>query len=123
MYILYIIKQIYISNNSLILAEKLRFFINKNDLLHLKKPLLIAIRRTEASIIADLDIYLCQVNLLTVKYKRGCVSLFKEIMNSILITGCNRGIGLGLVKKLLNHSKPPKHLIATCRDVTKAEVS
>lgn len=44
-------------------------------------------------------------------------------MNSILITGCNRGIGLGLVKKLLNQPNPPKHLITTCRDVTKAEVS
>lgn len=44
-------------------------------------------------------------------------------MNSILITGCNRGIGLGLVKKLLVQTKKPEYLIATCRDVNKAEVS
>ena len=43
-------------------------------------------------------------------------------MNSVLITGCNRGIGLGLVKKILNLPKPPKYLIATCRDTQKAEV-
>lgn len=42
-------------------------------------------------------------------------------MNSILITGCNRGLGLGLVKTLVNLPKPPEHIFATCRDVQKAE--
>lgn len=44
-------------------------------------------------------------------------------MNSILITGCNRGLGLGIVKELIKLSKPPKYIFATCRDVKKAEVS
>lgn len=43
-------------------------------------------------------------------------------MNTILITGCNRGIGLGLVKKILTQTKKPDVLIATCRDLQKAEV-
>lgn len=43
-------------------------------------------------------------------------------MNSILITGCNRGLGLGLVKAFLSLPKPPNHIIATCRDIEKAEV-
>lgn len=42
-------------------------------------------------------------------------------MNSILITGCNRGLGLGIVKELIKLSKPPKYIFATCRDVKKAE--
>lgn len=40
---------------------------------------------------------------------------------SILITGCNRGIGLELVKQYLKSSSPPNHLFATCRDPSKAE--
>ena len=44
-------------------------------------------------------------------------------MESILITGCNRGIGLGLVQRLTQLTKPPKNIFATCRDVNKAEVS
>lgn len=44
-------------------------------------------------------------------------------MNSILITGCNRGLGLGLVKAFLSLPKPPAHIIATCRDIEKAEVN
>lgn len=42
-------------------------------------------------------------------------------MKSIVITGCNRGLGLGLVKQLLKIPKPPSYLIATCRDVEKAQ--
>ncbi|XP_061386563.1 C-signal [Musca vetustissima] len=42
-------------------------------------------------------------------------------MNSILITGCNRGLGLGLVKALVNLPKPPKHVIATCRNKEQAK--
>jgi len=38
-------------------------------------------------------------------------------MNSILITGCNRGLGLGLIKSILGRSDAPKTVIATCRDV------
>ncbi|XP_043498286.1 C-factor isoform X1 [Polistes fuscatus] len=41
-------------------------------------------------------------------------------MKSILITGCNRGLGLGLVKHLVQLSKPPENIFATCRDVNKA---
>lgn len=42
-------------------------------------------------------------------------------MKSILITGCNRGLGLGLVRQFLKISHPPGCLIATCRDIQKAE--
>lgn len=45
------------------------------------------------------------------------------MMNSILITGCNRGLGLGLVKSLIKHEQAPKIIFATCRDLQKAEVS
>ncbi|OXU22204.1 hypothetical protein TSAR_009952 [Trichomalopsis sarcophagae] len=41
-------------------------------------------------------------------------------MRSILITGCNRGLGLGLVKNLAKSSNPPEMIFATCRDVNKA---
>ena len=41
-------------------------------------------------------------------------------MRSILITGCNRGLGLGLVKHLIKVPQPPQHIFATCRDVNKA---
>ena len=40
---------------------------------------------------------------------------------SVLITGCNRGIGLELVKQFLGHPTPPEVLIATCRNPDKAE--
>eukprot|EP00095_Tigriopus_kingsejongensis_P008232 maker-scaffold591_size129331-snap-gene-0.21 protein:Tk08232 transcript:maker-scaffold591_size129331-snap-gene-0.21-mRNA-1 annotation:"hypothetical protein HELRODRAFT_194898" len=39
---------------------------------------------------------------------------------SVFITGCNRGIGLELVKQFLQSPTPPAHLFATCRDPTKA---
>ncbi|XP_076244470.1 SDR family oxidoreductase sniffer [Calliopsis andreniformis] len=41
-------------------------------------------------------------------------------MRSILITGCNRGLGLGMVKHLVKHPQPPETIFATCRDVNKA---
>ncbi|XP_050454679.1 C-factor [Cataglyphis hispanica] len=41
-------------------------------------------------------------------------------MRSILITGCNRGLGLGLVKHLAERSSPPDNIFATCRDASKA---
>lgn len=44
-------------------------------------------------------------------------------MNSILITGCNRGLGLGLIKNLLGVHVPPAHVFATCRNLQKAEAS
>lgn len=34
---------------------------------------------------------------------------------SVLITGCNRGLGLGLAKAFLSSSEPPTHLFAACR--------
>lgn len=43
-------------------------------------------------------------------------------MNSILITGCNRGLGLGLVKEFLKLEKP-KIIFATCRNIEAANVS
>ncbi|XP_026670936.1 uncharacterized protein LOC108626842 isoform X2 [Ceratina calcarata] len=43
-------------------------------------------------------------------------------MKSILITGCNRGLGLGLVKHLVKQSQPPENIFATCRDANKAKV-
>ncbi|KAJ8299799.1 hypothetical protein KUTeg_023859 [Tegillarca granosa] len=42
---------------------------------------------------------------------------------SVLITGANRGLGLEFVKQFLSLPKPPEILIATCRDVAKAERS
>ncbi|XP_076160744.1 SDR family oxidoreductase sniffer [Ptiloglossa arizonensis] len=42
-------------------------------------------------------------------------------MKSILITGCNRGLGLGLVKHLTKLSQPPQNIFATCRDIYKAK--
>ncbi|XP_035735517.1 C-factor-like [Vespa mandarinia] len=41
-------------------------------------------------------------------------------MKSILITGSNRGLGLGLVKHLVQLPKPPENIFATCRDLNKA---
>lgn len=43
-------------------------------------------------------------------------------MNSILITGCNRGLGLGLVKEFLKREKP-NLIFATCRNIEVATVS
>lgn len=39
---------------------------------------------------------------------------------SVVITGCNRGIGLELIKQYLKSANPPTHLFATCRDPSKA---
>lgn len=44
-------------------------------------------------------------------------------MNSILITGCNRGLGLGLIKALIKSPTSPKFIFATCRNLDKATVS
>uniref|UniRef100_A0A023F2E8 Putative short-chain dehydrogenase n=1 Tax=Triatoma infestans TaxID=30076 RepID=A0A023F2E8_TRIIF len=41
-------------------------------------------------------------------------------MKSILITGSNRGIGLGLIKALIKDKTTPKHIIATCRNPEEA---
>ncbi|XP_011708195.1 PREDICTED: uncharacterized oxidoreductase C663.09c isoform X1 [Wasmannia auropunctata] len=41
-------------------------------------------------------------------------------MRSILITGCNRGLGLGLVRHLIESPRPPDRIFATCRDASKA---
>ena len=43
-------------------------------------------------------------------------------MNSVLITGSNRGLGLGLIQHLLKLPNSPKYLFATCRNPEKAEV-
>ncbi|XP_074106229.1 C-signal-like isoform X2 [Cotesia typhae] len=42
-------------------------------------------------------------------------------MRSILITGCNRGLGLGLVQHLTQLPNPPEKIFATCRDINKAQ--
>lgn len=44
-------------------------------------------------------------------------------MKSILITGCNRGLGLGLIKCLVKDTNSPKNIIATCRKKSNAQVS
>ncbi|XP_028393802.1 uncharacterized protein LOC114518084 [Dendronephthya gigantea] len=38
------------------------------------------------------------------------------VLYSVLILGCNRGLGLELVRFLLGLKKPPKYLFATCHD-------
>ncbi|CAB4058755.1 unnamed protein product [Lepeophtheirus salmonis] len=43
------------------------------------------------------------------------------IPKSILITGCNRGIGLGLVKEFLKLGDESLKIIATCRNKSKAD--
>lgn len=45
------------------------------------------------------------------------------MMNSIVITGCNRGLGLGLIRRLVEETNPPKNIIATYRNLDKAKVS
>jgi NAD(P)-dependent dehydrogenase (short-subunit alcohol dehydrogenase family) len=40
---------------------------------------------------------------------------------SVLITGCNRGIGLELIKQWLKVANPPTHLIGTYRDPALSE--
>ena len=40
---------------------------------------------------------------------------------NVLITGCNRGIGLELVKNFLKLDNPPTHLLATFRDEKSSE--
>lgn len=42
-------------------------------------------------------------------------------VNSVLITGANRGIGLCFVQQILKQTKPPKFVFATCRCPEKAE--
>lgn len=41
-------------------------------------------------------------------------------MKSVLITGCNRGIGLGLVKCLVKVPNSPKNIFTTCRNPQQA---
>lgn len=41
-------------------------------------------------------------------------------MRSILITGSNRGLGLGLVKHLARGTRPPENIFAICRNADKA---
>ncbi|XP_025833810.1 uncharacterized protein LOC108739852 [Agrilus planipennis] len=43
------------------------------------------------------------------------------MIKSILITGSNRGLGLGLVKQLLSIPNPPDKIIATCRNLENAK--
>ena len=44
------------------------------------------------------------------------------LLDSVLITGANRGIGLEFVKQLLRLAKPPKHIFAVCRSPENAQV-
>lgn len=41
---------------------------------------------------------------------------------NVLITGCNRGIGLEFVKQFLKLANPPQHLFACCRNPDAATV-
>ena len=42
------------------------------------------------------------------------------MVNSVFITGSNRGIGLELVRQFLKQDPPPKHVFATCRNPNSA---
>jgi len=42
----------------------------------------------------------------------------KVAPKSVFVTGCNRGIGLELIKQFLKLETPPKNLFATCRKVS-----
>lgn len=42
-------------------------------------------------------------------------------MASVMVTGANRGIGLGLVREFLKHDQT-KTLVAACRNPEQAEV-
>ena len=44
-------------------------------------------------------------------------------MKTILITGCNRGIGFGLVKHLCENYRQMENIFATCRNPQSAQVS
>ena len=44
-------------------------------------------------------------------------------MTSVLITGCNRGLGLGLVQQFLRLKRQPENIFATVRDPDRAKVS
>ncbi|XP_048371155.1 C-factor-like [Sphaerodactylus townsendi] len=41
-----------------------------------------------------------------------------QLAHSVLVTGSNRGIGLEMVKQLVEMTDPPEHIFATCRDPT-----
>lgn len=42
------------------------------------------------------------------------------LARSVVITGCNRGLGLEFVKQLIKSTKPPEALITTCRSPDEA---
>ncbi|XP_059469852.1 C-signal [Neocloeon triangulifer] len=42
-------------------------------------------------------------------------------MKTVLITGCNRGLGLEFVRQLVGLKNPPSKIIATCRSIDKAQ--
>lgn len=44
-----------------------------------------------------------------------------SLTKSVMITGCNRGIGLELVKQLLKMETPPQHIFATYRNPANSE--
>ena len=44
------------------------------------------------------------------------------LTRSILITGCNRGLGLELVRQLVRHPNAPECIFAACRNPDHAEV-
>ena len=44
-------------------------------------------------------------------------------VKSMLVTGANRGIGLELIRQIVNLPSSPQHLFAACRNPEKAEVS
>lgn len=68
---------------------------------------------------------LCSLNSAFINYLLNHIKFINRnrIMKSVLITGCNRGLGLGLIRNLVRGvDNSPTNLIATCRDIGKAKV-
>lgn len=47
---------------------------------------------------------------------RRAVGMEGLSVGSVLLTGCDGGLGLGLLKGLLEQPSPPRHLFAACLD-------
>lgn len=77
-----------------------------------REPWLVKIIRTVAISFQVVQLYTCNAQEAIILN-----------MKSIVITGCNRGLGLGLIRRLADQSNPPQNIVATCRNLDKAKVS